>query len=180
LGEKDLEVLYQIYKEATKHHFYFKYDAGKFETAIEFISDGRFFHPPIAHNWEESKDKGTEIKCPDLLEWNNKLVIEYEEETGNKRLGAKFARKGHGHEGDLDKERDDNRNKLYKEFIRVVKGIKPKYFIMENVKGILPFKDEIVKDFEKVGYNVEVKIIKGEEIGMQQKRNRVFFIGKCL
>lgn len=113
MGEKDLEVLYQIYKEATKHHFYFKYDAGKFETAIEFISDGRFFHPPIAHNWEESKDKGTEIKCPDLLEWNNKLVIEYEEETGNKRLGAKFARKGHGHEGDLDKERDDNRNKLY-------------------------------------------------------------------
>lgn len=76
--------------------------------------------------------------------------------------------------------KDDNRNKLYKEFIRVVKGIKPKYFIMENVKGILPFKDEIVKDFEKVGYNVEVKIIKGEEIGMQQKRNRVFFIGKCL
>ncbi len=113
MGEKDVEVLFQIYKEATKHGFYFKYDAGDFDTAIEFLPSGKPYHPPVANSWEESKDKGTEIKCPDLLDWDNKLIIEYEEETGNKRLGAKFARKGHGHEGDLDKERDDHRNKLY-------------------------------------------------------------------
>lgn len=74
--------------------------------------------------------------------------------------------------------KEDYRNELYKEFIRVLKGIKPKYFVMENVKGILPFKDEIVKDFKNVSYDVEIKLIKGEDIGMKQKRHRVFFIGE--
>ena len=67
---------------------------------------------------------------------------------------------------------------MYKQFIKIVNGFKPKHFVMENVKGILPFKDEIVKDFNDIGYNVEVKLIKGEEIGMKQKRHRVFFIGE--
>lgn len=73
--------------------------------------------------------------------------------------------------------KDDPRNKLYKEFVRIVDGIKPKHFIMENVMGIKTFKGQIIEDFEKVGYSIDFKIIKGEEIGMKQKRNRCFFIG---
>ena len=56
--------------------------------------------------------------------------------------------------------------------------MKPNYFVMENVKGILPFSEDIRKDFEKVGYSVEIELVKGESIGMRQKRNRVFCIGK--
>ncbi|GAF97262.1 unnamed protein product, partial [marine sediment metagenome] len=74
--------------------------------------------------------------------------------------------------------KEDTRNSLYLDFVRFVKEFKPKQFIMENVQQILNFKDEIVQDFEKVGYSVEVKLIKGEEIGMKQKRHRVFFIGE--
>ncbi len=74
--------------------------------------------------------------------------------------------------------KEDERNFLYKEFIRILKGIKPKYFVMENVKGILPFKDQIKKDFEKEGYEIKIELIKGEEIKMKQRRHRVFFIGK--
>lgn len=74
--------------------------------------------------------------------------------------------------------KEDYRNELYKEFIRFVNGFKPKYFVMENVKGILPFKEQIINDFKDVGYNVEIKLIKGEDIKMKQKRHRVFFIGK--
>lgn len=74
--------------------------------------------------------------------------------------------------------KDDERNFLYKEFIRIVEGIKPKYFVMENVKGIMGVKDQIKEDFEKVGYKVDVQLIKGEDIGMKQKRHRVFFIGE--
>ena len=73
--------------------------------------------------------------------------------------------------------KDDPRNELYKEFVRVVNGIKPQYFIMENVMGIKPYKEQIIKDFEGVGYKVEFKEVKGEEIGMKQKRHRCFFIG---
>ena len=74
--------------------------------------------------------------------------------------------------------KEDYRNELYKEFIRFLKGFKPKYFVMENVKGILQFKEQIKEDFEKEGYDVKVVLIKGEEIGMKQKRHRVFFIGE--
>lgn len=73
---------------------------------------------------------------------------------------------------------DDDRNKYYKHFLRIVEGLDPKYFVMENVMGIMAFKEQIVKDMEDVGYNVKVEIIKGEEIGMRQRRNRVFFMGK--
>ena len=76
--------------------------------------------------------------------------------------------------------KDDARNFLYREFLRIVKSIKPKYFVMENVMGILPFADNIREDFVKEGYDVEVKVVKGEEIGMRQKRHRVFFIGRIL
>jgi site-specific DNA-cytosine methylase len=74
--------------------------------------------------------------------------------------------------------KDDPRNILYKQFIKIVDGIKPKWFVMENVKGIAPFIEQIKKDFEKIGYIVNVELVKGEEIGMRQKRHRYFFIGE--
>ncbi len=110
---------------------------------------------------------------------NDIKINEIKKEVGNRRIDIIFGGppcQGFSLAGVNFK--DDDRNKLYKEFIRVLKEIKPKYFVMENVKGILSFKEEIKEDFEKEGYNVEVKLIKGEEIGMKQKRHRVFFIGK--
>jgi site-specific DNA-cytosine methylase len=74
--------------------------------------------------------------------------------------------------------KDDKRNKLYKEFLRVVEEIKPTYFVMENVIGIISFKDQILEDMKSIGYDTTCEVIKGEEIGMRQKRHRVFFIGK--
>ena len=71
--------------------------------------------------------------------------------------------------------KEDERNSLYLDFIRFIEEFKPKQFIMENVDGILPFKEEIIKDFK--GYDVEVEVVNGLEIGMKQKRHRVFFIG---
>jgi DNA (cytosine-5)-methyltransferase 1 len=76
--------------------------------------------------------------------------------------------------------KDDPRNSLYKEFLRILNEIKPYYFVMENVMGILTYKNQIKEDMEHLKYDVEVQIIKGEEIGMRQKRHRVFFIGQCL
>ena len=74
--------------------------------------------------------------------------------------------------------KEDERNSLYLDFVRFVKEFKPKQFIMENVPPILDFKDEIIKDFEKIGYNVITEKVNGLDIGMKQKRIRVFFIGE--
>jgi len=76
--------------------------------------------------------------------------------------------------------KDDPRNVLYKQFMRIISELKPQYFVMENVMGILDFKQQILEDMQNEGYIVEVKIVKGEEIGIRQKRHRVFFIGQRL
>lgn len=72
---------------------------------------------------------------------------------------------------------DDPRNELYKEFVRFVKELKPGEFLLENVPQIETMKDQIIKDFEEVGYKVESFLVKGEDIGMRQHRHRYFFYG---
>lgn len=77
---------------------------------------------------------------------------------------------------------DDPRNWLFKEFVRVVKIIKPKFFVMENVARLFTHKkgktrNEIIKDFEELGYKVDCKILNSADFGVPQVRKRVIFIG---
>jgi DNA (cytosine-5)-methyltransferase 1 len=83
-----------------------------------------------------------------------------------------------------NKNRDisDERNFLYKEMLRVIKDKKPKFFVAENVKGILSLaKGEIFNliksDFKNLGYKVEAKLLNAAEYGVPQQRERVFIIG---
>lgn len=91
-----------------------------------------------------------------------------------------FSNAGSEKRNSLQRFIEDPRNKLYKEFVRFVDNLKPKEFIMENVKEIEQFKEEIIKDFEFVGYKVKTKLVTGNEIGMKQNRKRFFFIGKLI
>ena len=77
---------------------------------------------------------------------------------------------------------DDPRNRLFKEFVRVVKVIKPKFFVMENVARLYSHnkgktREEIISDFEKLGYTVACKILNSADYGVPQIRKRVIFIG---
>lgn len=76
----------------------------------------------------------------------------------------------------------DERNKLYLEYLRVVQEKKPKFFVAENVKGILNLAkgkvmELILKDFRSAGYNVEYKLLNAANYGVPQLRERVIFIG---
>jgi len=114
VGLIDIDSLFRIYeqiKKITKEHNLscsFKIDHGTYETAIEFVGT-LSFHPPISENW----DSDPNIFCPDLLDWHNKIIIEYEEEVGERRRGAFLAKKGHHREGDMDNKRDTRREKFY-------------------------------------------------------------------
>lgn len=79
--------------------------------------------------------------------------------------------------------KEDQRNYLYKEFVRVVDKLNPKFFVMENVARLFNHnkgktKDEIISDFDEIGYNVKVKVLNSADFGTPQIRTRVFFIGK--
>jgi len=80
---------------------------------------------------------------------------------------------------------DDPRNVLYKHFVRIVKGLKPKFFVMENVSGMASHNDgrtvrQILRDFGRIGYRTEWKILNAVEYGVPQERKRIFFIGNRL
>ena len=77
---------------------------------------------------------------------------------------------------------DDPRNKLYKSFVQIVSEIKPKVFVMENVPGLLSMaggtiKNQILEDFEEIGYFVSVRQLTASDYGVPQSRKRVFFVG---
>jgi len=76
--------------------------------------------------------------------------------------------------------KEDSRNQLYLEFLRFVNEFKPKQFIMENVKEIENYKEEITKDFNEIGYEIKTELVNGLDIGMNQKRIRFFFIGELI
>jgi DNA (cytosine-5)-methyltransferase 1 len=77
---------------------------------------------------------------------------------------------------------EDDRNDLYKQFYRVIKGKKPDYFIAENVRGILSLDNgnvikKIVKDFCSAGYRVKYKAFNIADFGVPQTRIRVIITG---
>ena len=84
----------------------------------------------------------------------------------------------------------DERNFLYKEMLRIIADKKPKFFVAENVKGLLSIEGGkvfkmIKSDFENlkdtegklIGYKVNAKILNAAEYGVPQARERVVIIG---
>ncbi|MBU0460041.1 MAG: DNA cytosine methyltransferase [Nanoarchaeota archaeon] len=76
----------------------------------------------------------------------------------------------------------DERNKLYLELLRVIKEKKPKYFVAENVPGLLSIgKGEVIKlimkDFKEAGYKAQYKVLNAVDFGVPQSRRRVIILG---
>lgn len=77
---------------------------------------------------------------------------------------------------------NDPRNRLYLSYIRIVKEVQPKAFVIENVPGLIglfggQIRDNIIRIFSEMGYNVNYQILCASDFGVPQNRRRVFFIG---
>ena len=82
----------------------------------------------------------------------------------------------------LKRNTSDERNLLYREYLRVLKAKKPKVFLAENVRGILSLDsgeviNMIINDFTEAGYNVQYKLMNAADYGVPQKRMRVIIVG---
>lgn len=77
---------------------------------------------------------------------------------------------------------EDPRNRLYKQFVKIVNYVRPRLFMMENVPNLVSigqgiFKKEILEDFSAIGYTVTQQILLASDFGVPQNRKRVFFVG---
>lgn len=79
----------------------------------------------------------------------------------------------------------DRRSGLFREYLRIVHGLLPKWVVMENVTGITSAGngqavDTIISSLGQLGYSVETQILRAEEYGVPQERRRIFFVGNRL
>lgn len=77
---------------------------------------------------------------------------------------------------------DDPRNQLFREYIRILRYLRPKKLVMENVTGMikgdmLPTFHEIMRELRSCGYNVKSRVLNAMHYGVPQARQRVIFIG---
>ena len=77
---------------------------------------------------------------------------------------------------------NDDRNKLYMEFVRLLRGLQPKIFVMENVSGLVKGKmklvfAEIMRELKASGYQVRCKLLNAMYFNVPQSRQRLIFIG---
>lgn len=93
------------------------------------------------------------------------------------------------------RDQNDPRNSLFKSYIETIKNVRPSYFVMENVEGILSmrfdrfegisgeiYEDKLVpeilkNEFLKIGYEVNHRVLQANDYGVPQNRRRVFFLG---
>lgn len=94
------------------------------------------------------------------------------------------------------RKKDDPRNKLFREYLRIVSDIKPKYVVMENVEGFMDTKldgyvgltgqeypdhslmpDILIEEFSLLGYHtLNPRILDASDYGVPQRRRRAIFI----
>lgn len=77
---------------------------------------------------------------------------------------------------------DDARGQLFFDYIRILKEFKPKFFLAENVSGMLSNRhsaavQNILRLFEEAGYDVTLTLVNAKDYGVAEERKRVFYIG---
>jgi len=77
---------------------------------------------------------------------------------------------------------DDERGQLFFDYIRILKEFSPKFFLAENVSGMLSNRhsdavQNILKLFDDAGYDVSLTMVNAKDYGVAQERKRIFYIG---
>lgn len=143
----------------------------KWKTKEEMMKDIGWYHEPEPVIIERDI---TEVTSQEILENGNLQVGECSIVSGG------FPCQGFSLAG--KRMMDDPRNKLYKQFVRIVDDIKPASIMGENVQGLVSMaKGEVIQqiceDFANVGYDVTWDLLNAADFGVPQHRIRLILIG---
>lgn len=77
---------------------------------------------------------------------------------------------------------DDKRGQLFYDYIRILKTKQPKFFLVENVSGIISSRhrksfEGFLKAFEECGYTLNWKLVNANDYGVPEDRERVIIVG---
>jgi len=77
---------------------------------------------------------------------------------------------------------DNVNNWLFREYLRLVREVRPDWVVFENVKGLLEaekgyFLEAVIKGFKRAGYTTTYFVLNSADYGVPQKRNRLFIVG---
>lgn len=145
---------------------------------VEYFSELKnTFQKSHLKNFKKSTMIGGDItKIPDetFYKLNGKIKV----------LFGGFPCQSFSHGG--KKNPNDPRGQLYLQFVRATRLIEPEYIIGENVKGLISrktnegenFLEVIIKAFKDIGYNCHYKVLKADDFGVPQTRERLIIVGK--
>lgn len=137
----------------------------------------------------------TEVRCRDLVAVGADEVLEAADEGVRRHRGSAAEWSGQvdaiiggppcqGFSTMGKRELEDERNELVFDFARIVESIRPRYFLMENVPGLIAGKygsllEELIEELEAAGYKTlePVKVLNAAEYGVPQDRERLILIG---
>ncbi len=92
-----------------------------------------------------------------------------------------------GRSRDRNRMRGDKRNYLFRYYAQFLRRYQPRYFVFENVTGLLSAKspdgelylDQMRTLFREVGYETEFNVVSANDYGVLQNRRRIILVGKC-
>jgi len=132
------------------------------------------------------------INLPIGDETNIQIFQQIDQLKGNKTIGLIIggppcqAYSLAGRSRDKNNMKDDSRNYLFVQYAKYLEYYQPRFFVFENVLGLLSAKDkdgnsylEQMKDlFRSVGYETEHKVLEAKDYGVLQNRKRIILIGR--
>jgi DNA (cytosine-5)-methyltransferase 1 len=144
----------------------------------------------LAVEWDDNAVETFKLNFPDIPVYHGDIA----------KLSVKQCMKlaGLKNEGELDifdgsppcqgfsiagkRDFSDNRNQLFKEYVRLLRGLKPKVFVMENVSGMVKGKmklifADVMRELKASGYQVKCQLMNAKYFYVPQSRERLIFIG---
>jgi DNA (cytosine-5)-methyltransferase 1 len=158
-------------------------DIGFCDTGFNLIEsvelEGKFVQTMLYNQLNGKYFSKAKIKCIDIKEYEPQMSDRVDFVIGGPPCQS-FSAAGRRAAGVAGTK--DQRGNLFEEYVRVLKALKPKGFLFENVYGLLGAEKgesikKIINSFKQIGYNTSYRILDAADYGVPQHRERIIIVG---